>query len=291
MNNKLVTVISPVKNAVNYLPQMIKSVERQTYSNWEHIIIDGDSEDGTLKYLINKKSQKLSYISEPDSGIYDAMNKGLLKSTGAYVCILNSDDWYEPDFLEKSIKAIEASGADWVFGNNMFHYQDGTTNIIPGDPFYEYKSWSTLTRFHHTTVLAKRECFDAVGNFPTVLKNKKSSEFKLSICADYKWFLRLQKAGYRGFYVKDIMGHMRWGGISTSQTARAYLEGKLVALSEFKNHQEIEDAWDRTGKHPRLKKIIAIGLRYLPKKPKSMLRKILGLRRSEIIYEKVRHLI
>jgi len=291
MNDKLVSVISPVKNMVHFLPQMIHSLERQTYSNWEHIIIDGDSKDGTIEYLTNKKSQKTSFISEQDSGLYYAMNKGLLKSTGAYVCILNADDWYEPDFLEKSIHAIESSGADWVFGDTMFHFPDGTTQINPGDPFYEYKSWSTFTRFHHTTVLAKRECFDAVGNFPTVLKNLKSKEVKLNICADYKWFLKLQKAGFRGFYVRDIMGHMRWGGISTTQTARAHIEGKLVALSEFKNHHEIENAWNRNEKYYILKLVIAMSIRYLPKKPKSMLRRMLGQRTSEKIYSWVRHLV
>jgi glycosyltransferase involved in cell wall biosynthesis len=284
----MVSVISPVKNMLDYLPRMIMSVEKQTYPNWEHVIVDGDSEDGTLNFLLKYKSQKLTYFSEPDFGLYDAINKGILKSKGRYVCILNADDWYEPDFLEKAILGIEASGADWVFGNNMFHYQDGTTRIIPGDPFYEQKSWSTFTRFHHTTVLAKKECFDAVGNFPTEMQISKSQDVKLTICADYKWFLKLQKAGYRGYYVHNIMGHMSWGGVSTSQPERAHWEGKLVALSEFNNRREINRAWKRTKNRHRLKKFIAMKLDILPKRLRSLVRKIAGPKMSATVYERTK---
>ena len=289
MREQKISIISPVRNMIEFLPHMIHSVEKQTYKHWEHIIVDGDSQDGTLKYLLQKKSQNVFIISEPDLGIYDAINKGIMRSTGDYICILNSDDWYEPDFLEKAIAGINSSGADWVFGDNMFHYADGTTHIVPGDPFYEDNSWATFTRFHHTTVLAKKECFDAVGTFPLTVESSLFKSTDLAICADYKWFLRLQKAGFRGSYIQEIMGHMRWGGISTTQIERAHLEGRLVALSEFDNHNEINAAWKRIERRHSLKRIIAILFDSMPKNSKSILRKFLGAQLSGFIYEKIKH--
>jgi glycosyltransferase involved in cell wall biosynthesis len=288
MTNKLISVISPVKNTLHLLPHMIASLESQTYSNWEHIVVDGESDDGTLKFLSEYKSQKMNFTSEPDTSLYDAINKGVLKAQGQYICILNADDWYEPDFLQKAITTIESSGADWVFGNTMFHFADGTTHLIPGDPFYEIDSWATFTRFHHTSVLAKKECFDAVGNFPLTVATSKGKTIKLSICADYKWFLKLQKAGFRGFYDKDIMGHMRWGGISTVRQGRAHLEGKLVALSEFNNHKEIIRAWRRIQKKHATKKIIAKALDSVPQSMRSLLRRLVGSNMSSFIHEKVK---
>lgn len=251
MKKPLVTIISPVKNALRFLPCMIRSVDKQSFMNWEHIIIDGNSSDGTLQYLRGIESGKRKVISELDSGLYDAVNKGLYKAKGDFFCVLNADDWYEPEFLEKAIKAIETSQADWVFGNNMFHYLDGTTRIVLGDPFYEIESWAAFTRFHHTTVLARRECFEAVGGFPLEVRVSKSVQAKLEICSDYKWFLMLQRAGFRGFYVREIMGHMRWGGISTAQQEKAHFEGELVALSEFGNRKRIREAWGKTNSGKR----------------------------------------
>src|SRR4051812_41105410 len=93
----LISVITVVYNGAATLERTIKSVLKQTYKNIQYIIIDGRSNDGTID-IIKKYEKYISYwVSEPDKGIYDAMNKGVAAATGTLVGILNSDDYYVPD--------------------------------------------------------------------------------------------------------------------------------------------------------------------------------------------------
>ena len=98
--NFKITIITVAKNSEKYLEENILSIFNQTYKNYEHIIIDGDSKDQT-KNIILKHKDKISYsISEPDKGLYFAMNKGIKKATGDVIGILNSDDIYYPNALK-----------------------------------------------------------------------------------------------------------------------------------------------------------------------------------------------
>lgn len=111
----LVSIITVVFNGEKYLEQTILSVLNQTYSNIEYIIIDGGSSDATLD-IINKYTDKIDYwVSEPDSGIYDAMNKGISLATGQLIGIINSDDWYELDAVEEIVRAYK-DGSTIIYG-------------------------------------------------------------------------------------------------------------------------------------------------------------------------------
>ena len=105
-NNKnewKISVITVCYNSKKTIEDTIKSVLNQTYQNYEYIIIDGCSTDGTIdlvKSYIPKFNGRLTFISEPDKGIYNAMNKGIRKATGDLICLLNSDDYYELDAFE-----------------------------------------------------------------------------------------------------------------------------------------------------------------------------------------------
>ena len=107
-NNKkkpLVSIITVVYNGEKYLEQTIQSVINQSYKNIEYLIIDGGSTDGTLD-IIKKYENNISYwISEPDRGLYDAMNKGIKLAKGELIGMINSDDWYEEDAVETMVKA------------------------------------------------------------------------------------------------------------------------------------------------------------------------------------------
>lgn len=108
----LVTVITVCLNSSKTIEQCIESVLQQTYENIEYIIIDGGSTDDTLNILGNYSNSIDYYISEPDRGLYHAMNKGLELASGEYILFLNSDDWYEQDCIQTLVTAKEFSGCD-----------------------------------------------------------------------------------------------------------------------------------------------------------------------------------
>ncbi len=99
IKNYKISVITVTKNSEKYLEENIKSLSNQTYKNFEHIIIDGDSRDGTLQIIKKYSNNITKWISEPDQGLYFAMNKGIQLSSGDIIGILNSDDIYYPEAL------------------------------------------------------------------------------------------------------------------------------------------------------------------------------------------------
>lgn len=104
MENLKISIITVSYNAAKTIEQTIQSVVNQTYDNIEYIIIDGGSTDGTVD-IIKKYEDKIAYwVSEPDKGIYDAMNKGILKASGEYIYFLGADDWlYNESVMERRI--------------------------------------------------------------------------------------------------------------------------------------------------------------------------------------------
>ena len=111
----LVSIITIVFNGEKHLQQTIESVLGQTYPKIEYIIIDGGSKDNSIS-IIEKYSSRLAYwISEPDKGISDAFNKGISKANGEIIGLINADDWYEKDAVEKIVAAITKH--DFAYGN------------------------------------------------------------------------------------------------------------------------------------------------------------------------------
>lgn len=110
-DNYKVSIITACYNSEKTIERTLKSVLAQTYSNYEYIIIDGMSTDDTLKIIDayrNAFGSKLKVVSERDSGIYNAMNKGIKMASGELVGIINSDDWYEPDALQTIVYSFNA---------------------------------------------------------------------------------------------------------------------------------------------------------------------------------------
>ena len=297
----LVSVVTVVKNGASSISKAIQSLDDQTYQNWEHLIVDGKSNDGTIEVISTFKSPKRTIVSEFDSGIYEAFNKGVLRAKGKYISFLNCDDWYEEDFLSLAVGSLENTDADWVFGDNTFHFANGQTRFLPGDPFYMNDPWKDFSRFHHTTVLAKRSLFEEVGLFPYVLKGKLFKGRKIRIANDYLWFLKCQKSGAVGVHNSKIQGHMTWGGLSTSKHVEANLEAFLIAVQEFGPRPKLILIWLRRIFHAYLlersiripkKKLSKITLKFLKRiwfsnvfyRFTPLIRRILGARNSDAIY-------
>ncbi len=155
----LVSIITAVYNAKDTIEVTIRSVLDQSCQNIEHILIDGGSTDGTLE-ILEKYSDRLTYyISEPDSGIYSAMNKGISLAQGDYICLLNADDRYSADFVESSLEKTKETGADIVY--SQFCIADSTKETIPiNDGIYIHH-----LNINHCTFLVSKEVYNRIGPY------------------------------------------------------------------------------------------------------------------------------
>ena len=223
--NKYMCAKSPLFSIVTVCFNSEKTIERTLYSvltqacqDYEYIIIDGLSSDGTLDIL--KKYEpifggKMKWISEKDKGIYDAMNKGILRATGRYVALLNSDDWFEPNALE-SIASLVCEKPDTIIsGNMLYHYETGLVRKI----VLNSKKVARRIRFCSIPV-------NHPATFVPLVVYKKWGVFDLSfkIFADEELLLRYYFGGVRILYINDFLTNMSDGGISSKIKKRMIVE-------------------------------------------------------------------
>jgi len=208
-----VTVVTVVFNAVKSgrkkpFVRCLDSVQTQRGCRLEHLIVDGGSRDGTVE-LVEKFANSavpIRYVSQPDRGIYEAMNRGLALARGKYVVFLNSDDRFcSPDGMAESVKALEASGADYSYA--PAHVVDEDGNEVAHD-FSEADESRTLfcgMTICHQTILIRRDVLLAVDGFDLSYRS----------AADYDLFLRIVYAGYRGVRVAENFVAFLSGGFSS----------------------------------------------------------------------------
>jgi glycosyltransferase involved in cell wall biosynthesis len=217
----VVSVITVSFNAVTTIGKTIDSVEKQTYPGVEYIVIDGGSTDGTVELLRQRTAQIDVWISEPDKGISDAFNKGIALASGEYIAIVNSDDWLEPDHLRIAVGELQRSKADFVFGDMMLHTRNGTrVNLFLGEPTYASRIGHYMPYLNHPTVVCVATAFDRVGLFDTSLRT----------AMDYDWLLRLHRAGGKGSYQRELLGHMSLEGESDRNFIWAMREMRDVSI-------------------------------------------------------------
>ena len=202
-NNPKISIVTVTKNSEKYLEENIESLSNQTFRNFEHIIIDGKSTDNTIA-IIKKNSDKIDkWISEPDQGLYYAMNKGINISTGEIIGILNSDDIYFPNALEIVNNYFSTDNKlDFLFGTVQKH------KLMHGY-FPEKIKWTFgFYTTHSVGFFIKRSSQFKVGLYDT--------QYKFS--SDYDLFYRLiVKEKMRGTSTKknEILGKFRRGGLSS----------------------------------------------------------------------------
>jgi len=199
----LISIITVVLNNKKTLEETIQSVLSQTYKNFEYIVIDGGSTDGTLD-IIKKYENKIDYwISEKDNGLYDAFNKGYSLARGEYIGIINSDDIYTQNALEILIKYHFQKKFDFIFGGVKKHY-----GLLYGyKPWKIYFSWGFYSS-HSTGFFIKRNAAEIVGKY--------NLKYKLS--SDFDFFYRMiVKKKLKGIATKknEIFGIFRRGGYSS----------------------------------------------------------------------------
>lgn len=213
-NNPLVSIITIVLNSEKTIEKTMQSVLGQTYDNIEYIIVDGGSTDGTLD-IIKKYGDNISWISEPDEGISDAFNKGIKLSRGEIIGILNSDDWYELDAVEKVVKAYCADpDIDVIYGDLCFY--KGNKPLFVQAPNPKPKRILEVIIYNHPTCFIKRDCYDKFGTYDT--------NFKFAM--DHDLLLRFQINEKKFHYIHSVLTNMTFGGVSDMQEVKTLKETK-----------------------------------------------------------------
>jgi glycosyltransferase len=203
-----ISIITTTYNSVKTLEDTIKSVLCQVGVEIEYIIIDGGSTDGTLRVIEKFKNQISKIISEPDGGMYDAMNKGIKLTTGDVVGILNSDDVYmSNDTVKAVVEKFEVTGVDCVWGDLEVVDKTDTSKIVRDWKSGPYKEGSFQKGWHppHPTFFVKKEIYNKYGLFRT----------DMSTWADYELMLRfLERNKITSAYILRTLVKMRDGGQS-----------------------------------------------------------------------------
>jgi glycosyltransferase involved in cell wall biosynthesis len=217
----LLSVVTIVRNGEKTLARAIASVRRQDIPGLEYIVIDGGSTDGTID-IIRANADIISFwVSEPDRGISDGFNKGISRARGKYVQLLNADDWLSPGQLAFGLETLETTGADFVFGDLLYHDQDeGSLYCVSGDPDYAESIARIMPPLNHPTVIVRRAVYERHGLF----------DIGLRFAMDYEFLLRIHRAGCRGVYDPRMQGHMGLEGVSDSNASAALRESRDIAI-------------------------------------------------------------
>lgn len=217
-----ISIITVVWNNKETIKNAIDSVFGQTYENIEYIVVDGASTDGTVEVVRSYGDKISKFVSEPDRGLYDAMNKGLALASGDIVGILNSDDFYIDKYvIEKIVKEFEEKKVDSVYADLVFVKPDNldkTVRYYDSSHFNPDKfayGWMPA----HPTFFVKKEVYQKYGLFKTDYK----------IAADYELLTRfLAKNRISYSYLKEPIVKMRVGGASTNGIKSNYILNKEI---------------------------------------------------------------
>ena len=207
------SIITATYNSERTLRDTMESILNQTFQDFEYIIVDGASKDATLDIIREFEPRfqgKMRYLSEPDKGIYDAMNKGFAMATGDVIGILNSDDFFtSDDVLQAVVEGFAGEYVDAVYADIHFVGTDDLTKCVRYYSSSVFRPW--MMRFGmipaHPSFYCRKAVYDQYGSFDTTYR----------IAADFEILLRLIFIHrIRTRYVKKDFVTMRLGGASTT---------------------------------------------------------------------------
>lgn len=219
-----ISIITVTYNSAKTISDTLKSISSQDYTDIEHIIVDGNSQDETLQ-LVREFTHVSKLISEKDDGIYHAMNKGIKMATGDVIGILNSDDVYaRTDVLSKIANLFADKNIKASYGDLQYVKATDMTKVVRSwksgkfKPSYFYFGWMPP----HPTFFVRKEVYEKVGLFNTSLKS----------AADYELMLRiLFKNQFQAAYLPEILVKMRTGGVSNSSLVQRVLANRQDRLA------------------------------------------------------------
>lgn len=222
------SIITVTFNSQETLEDTLKSVLSQTYTDYEYIIIDGSSNDNTDQIIATYKDRfgdKLIHVSEPDKGIYDAMNKGIRQASGNVIGILNSDDYYYPQTLATVHAAFQDFGDNYIVTGAVKLKSDHKEQLlITNKERFETKIKQYKMGVRHPATFIPRKVYSEIGLF----------DLNYKIAADAEFIYRVHLAGYKFHFLSDALVVMRDGGISNARAVHQQLiEEKRFFLAKY----------------------------------------------------------
>ena len=225
-----ISVITAVFNNNQTIARALSSIKSQTHKNIELIVIDGNSDDGSINTIKNMIDKDDIFISESDKGIYDALNKGLSLATGDLIAFLHSDDLYSDDFcLSRVVEIFNKEKVDIVYGDASYFDGDNISRIVRN-----YKS-DKLTKKNlawgkmpvHPSIFIKKSIYEQFGSFRT--------EFKIG--GDYDFLCRIiNYDDLSSYYESRVFVLMQRGGVSTSRTLKNTITLNKEILKAIKDN-------------------------------------------------------
>jgi glycosyltransferase involved in cell wall biosynthesis len=207
--NPLISIIIATYNSENTISDTLDSVKKQIFKNYEVVVIDKKSTDNTIKIVKKNKLKSRIYIGR-DAGIYDAINKGILKSKGSIISILHSDDYYYDKYtLLNVIKVFQKKKVDIVYGNLLYVKKNNKNSIIRNWKSSIFKNnlfmkgWSPP----HPTFFCKKKNYRIAGLYNNNIGN--SADIELM----YRF---LQKQKFKSYFLNKVLVVMRYGGTSNN---------------------------------------------------------------------------
>lgn len=228
----LVSIITVAFNAEATIGDTIQSVLSQDYPHIEFVIVDGASTDATIDIVKKHQDKIAKFVSEPDKGIYDGMNKGVALSSGNIVGILNSDDFYASDTVISEMVACFEEEIDAVYADLDYVDPVDASKIIRRWKSGPYKAGAFKKGWMppHPTFFVKKSVYERFGDFTLKLKS----------AADYEFMLRvIEKHGIQLNYLPKTIVKMRTGGVSNASYK-----------NRFRSNREDKMAWEINGLKP-----------------------------------------
>ena len=246
-----ISIITVAFNAARTIADTFESVAAQTHPEIEHIVVDGASTDGTQEVVKRHAKHGARLISEPDKGIYDAMNKGLAQTTGEVVGFLNSDDFYaDASVLAKIANAFQDPAVDACYADLVYVTQDNSRVVRywKSKPFTKgdfAKGWCPA----HPTFYVRKSVIERLGYF--------DQSYKLA--ADVEFMMRyLERGQVRAAYIPHVLVRMRLGGASNQSWDNVVQQNKEIFAALRKNGVPFSRMWFAANKVvSRLKQFVA----------------------------------
>lgn len=233
MDNACVTIITTSFNSSKTISESIFSVVSQSYPNIEYILIDGASTDGTIDIIKSYGSRITKLVSEPDFGIYHAMNKGLKLATGDIIGILNSDDLYiDENVISMVVDQFNKSDCDSLYGDLYYVFKENTNIIVRQWISKQFILGSFKQGWHppHPTFFVRKQVYEKYGYF----------NLQLKLAADFELMLRfLEKFKVSTYYIPRPLVKMRLGGATNNSFKNIFIQNIECYQSFKKNNLSI----------------------------------------------------